>query len=103
MRVSTEDLILFVLYLKNDKEFNFTFDCLQTFNIFKYALTYAPIITAPDWTQPFELMCDASDYAVGAVLSQRKEKMVHPNYYASKTLFEVEMVWSFHNLTCFPT
>ncbi|XP_076919236.1 uncharacterized protein LOC143579953 [Bidens hawaiensis] len=41
---------------------------------------------APDWSLPFELMCDASDYAVGAVLEQRKEKHSHPIYYASRTL-----------------
>ena len=35
---------------------------------------------------PFEIMCDASDYAVGAVLGQRKDKKMHAIYYASKTL-----------------
>ena len=39
----------------------------------KDALTSAPIISAPDWTLPFELMCDASDYAIAAILGQRKE------------------------------
>ncbi|KAD4888160.1 hypothetical protein E3N88_20233 [Mikania micrantha] len=46
----------------------------------------APILIAPDWSQPFELMCDASDFAVGAVLGQRVDKDFHPIYYASKTL-----------------
>ncbi|XP_070057655.1 uncharacterized protein [Nicotiana tomentosiformis] len=41
---------------------------------------------APDWEQPFELMCDASDYAVGVVLGQRKDKVLHPIYYTSRTL-----------------
>jgi hypothetical protein len=49
-------------------------------------LVSAPIIQAPDWSQPFEIMCDASDYVVGAVLGQRKEGRVHAIYYASKTL-----------------
>ena len=39
-----------------------------------------------DWTQPFEIMCDANDYAVGAVLRQRKDKKLHVIYYASRTL-----------------
>jgi hypothetical protein len=50
------------------------------------ALVSAPIIQPPDWSQPFKIMCDASDYAVGAVLGQRKEARVHAIYYASKTI-----------------
>jgi hypothetical protein len=46
----------------------------------------APIIQPPDWSQPFEIVCDASDYAVGAVLGQRKEGRVHAVYSSSKTL-----------------
>ncbi|KAD5316739.1 hypothetical protein E3N88_16685 [Mikania micrantha] len=49
-------------------------------------LVSAPILIAPDWSQPFELMCDASDFAVGVVLGQRVDKHFHPIYYASKTL-----------------
>jgi hypothetical protein len=46
---------------------------------------------APDWSLPFEIMCDASDYAVGAVLGQRKEKKPHVIYYASRTLNSAQM------------
>ncbi|GJS64590.1 reverse transcriptase domain-containing protein [Tanacetum coccineum] len=49
-------------------------------------LTEAPILIAPDWDLPFEIMCDASDYAVGAVLGQRKTKHFQPIHYASKTM-----------------
>jgi hypothetical protein len=45
----------------------------------------------PDWNLPFEIMCDASDYAVGAVLGQRKERKVHTIYYASKTLNDAQV------------
>ncbi|CAM8929270.1 unnamed protein product [Rhodiola kirilowii] len=45
-----------------------------------------PIIQTPDWEQPFEIMCDASDYAVGVVLGQRINKKVVVIYYASRTL-----------------
>nr|GFC42020.1 reverse transcriptase domain-containing protein [Tanacetum cinerariifolium] len=44
----------------------------------------------PNWDQPFELMCDASDYAVGAVLKQRIEKHFRPIHYASKTMTQAE-------------
>nr|GFB08233.1 reverse transcriptase domain-containing protein [Tanacetum cinerariifolium] len=52
----------------------------------KEKLTEAPILIAPNWDQPFELMCDASDYAVGAVRGQRVEKHFRPIHYASKTM-----------------
>jgi len=45
-----------------------------------------PIIKPPDWTIPFEIMCDASNYALGAVLAQRVDGLSHVIYYASKTL-----------------
>ncbi|XP_070033097.1 uncharacterized protein [Nicotiana tomentosiformis] len=56
------------------------------FKELKKRLVTTPIIVAPDWEQLFELMCDASDYVVGAVLGQRKDKVIHPIYYASRTL-----------------
>ena len=46
----------------------------------------APILIAPNWELPFEMMCDASDIVVGAVLGQIKNKVFHFIYYASKTL-----------------
>ncbi|GJV27652.1 retrovirus-related pol polyprotein from transposon 17.6 [Tanacetum coccineum] len=50
----------------------------------------APILIAPNWDLPFELMCDASDFAIGAVLGQRHEKHFRPIHYASKTLIEAQ-------------
>nr|GEZ68381.1 reverse transcriptase domain-containing protein [Tanacetum cinerariifolium] len=49
-------------------------------------LTEAPILIAPNWDLPFELMCDASNFAIGAVLGQRHEKYFKPIHYASKTM-----------------
>nr|GFB26287.1 reverse transcriptase domain-containing protein [Tanacetum cinerariifolium] len=49
-----------------------------------------PILIAPNWDQPLELMCDASDYAVGAVLGQRVKKHFWPIHYASKTMNQAE-------------
>jgi hypothetical protein len=59
---------------------------LKFFNILKKALVSTPIIQPPDWSLPFEIMCDASDFAVGAVLRQTKDKKHHAIAYASKTL-----------------
>ena len=66
--------------------FEFDDPCLTSFNLLKNALISAPIIQPPDWSLPFEIMCDASDYAVGAVLGQTKNKKHHAIAYASKTL-----------------
>ncbi|KAH9781044.1 hypothetical protein KPL71_008308 [Citrus sinensis] len=71
--------------LEHDKHFHFDKDCLQAFGELKKALITAPVVISPDWTLPFELMCDASDHSVGAVLGQRKDKVFHSIYYASKT------------------
>ena len=72
--------------LEKDVDFNFDQECLEAFNTLKDKLTKAPIIIAPDWNLPFEIMCDASDFAVGAVLGQRRDKHFQPIYYASRTL-----------------
>nr|GFB17903.1 reverse transcriptase domain-containing protein [Tanacetum cinerariifolium] len=56
----------------------------------KDKLTEALILIAPNWDHPFELMCDAIDYAVGAVLGQRIEKHFWPIHYASKTMNQAE-------------
>ncbi|GJV64559.1 reverse transcriptase domain-containing protein [Tanacetum coccineum] len=65
-------------------------DCIQSFQTLKKKLTEAPILIAPDWDLPFELMCDASDFAKGAVLGQRHEKHFRPIHYASKIINEAE-------------
>jgi hypothetical protein len=77
--------------LQKDVSFYFDEKCLAAFRTLKSALVSAPIIQPPDWSQPFEIMCDASDYAVSAVLGQRKEVRVHAVYYASKTLNEAQL------------
>ena len=68
--------------LAKDVPFEFTDECLRAFEILKKALISAPIIQPPDWSLPFEIMCDASDYAVRAVLGQTKDKKHHAIAYA---------------------
>ena len=74
-----------------DQAFEFTSECKVAFEKIKNALVTAPIVVAPDWSLPFEVMCDASDWAVGAVLGQKREKIFHPIYYASKTLIDAQI------------
>ncbi|GKA74052.1 reverse transcriptase domain-containing protein [Tanacetum coccineum] len=54
--------------------FIFQKECIKTFKTLNKKLTEAPILVAPDWNLPYEIMCDASDFAVGAVLGERKSK-----------------------------
>ena len=72
--------------LSKDAPFEFSDECLKAFHILKKALVSAPIIQPPDWSLPFEIMCDASDFAIGAVLGQTKDKKHHAIVYASKML-----------------
>ena len=77
--------------LAKDTLFVFNNDCLEAFCRLKEALISAPILQPPDWTLPFEVMCDASDYAVGDVLGKRCDKQVYAIYYASHTLNEAQI------------
>ncbi|CAH9083337.1 unnamed protein product [Cuscuta epithymum] len=72
--------------LGKDVPFDFSHDCVVAFDTLKRKLTEAPILATPDWSLPFEIMCDASDQVVGAILGQTKDKHFRPIYYASKTL-----------------
>jgi hypothetical protein len=76
--------------LEKDAPFIFSPECIEAFETLKKKLTEAPILVAPDWDLPFELMCDASDFAIGAVLGQRKAKYFQPIHYASKTMTEAQ-------------
>ncbi|GKA86578.1 reverse transcriptase domain-containing protein, partial [Tanacetum coccineum] len=76
--------------LEKDTPFFFSKECIEAFQTLKKKLTEAPILVAPDWDLPFELMCDASDFAIGAVLGQRKTKHFQPIHYASKTMTDAQ-------------
>ncbi|XP_070046533.1 uncharacterized protein [Nicotiana tomentosiformis] len=70
--------------LEKDVTFNFDDACLKAFEELKKKLVAAPIIAAPDWSLQLELMCDASDHAIGAVLCQRKDMVFYSIYYAKE-------------------
>ncbi|KAI3737146.1 hypothetical protein L2E82_27141 [Cichorium intybus] len=80
--------------LQKDVDFEFSEACKKAFDQLKEMLITAPILQSPDWSLPFEIMCDASNHAVGAVLGQRKEKVPHVIYYASKTLDNAQSNYS---------
>nr|GEZ18816.1 reverse transcriptase domain-containing protein [Tanacetum cinerariifolium] len=76
--------------LENDTPFIFSQECVDAFQTLKRMFIETPILIAPDWDMPFELMCDASDFAIGAVLGQHRDKHFRPIHYASKTMTEAE-------------
>ncbi|GJX88390.1 reverse transcriptase domain-containing protein [Tanacetum coccineum] len=76
--------------LLKDAPFNFSEECIQAFDNLKRELTQAPIMIKPDWSLPFKVMCDVSDYAVRAVLGRRIDKHFKPIHYAIKTMNEAQ-------------
>ena len=74
--------------LEKDTKFDFDKSCRSAFDDFKSRLVTSPIMLTHDWNNAFEIMCDASDYAMGAVLGQRIEKISKAIYYARKTFNE---------------
>nr|GFB98298.1 DNA-directed DNA polymerase [Tanacetum cinerariifolium] len=76
--------------LEKETPFVFSKECIDAFNTLKKKLTEAPILIVPDWNLPFKLMCDAIDYAIGAVLGQHKSKHFQSIHYASKTMIEAQ-------------
>ena len=72
--------------LAKDVPFTWSQACDTAFAKLKNMLVSPPIMRSPNWNLPFEIMCDASDYAIGAVLGQREDKKAFVIYYASKTL-----------------
>ncbi|GJV05436.1 reverse transcriptase domain-containing protein [Tanacetum coccineum] len=72
--------------LEKDAIFDFNKEYIEAFKLLKEKLTNAPFMVSPDWSQPFELMYDTSDFTVEAMLGQREGKHFRPIYFASETL-----------------
>ncbi|KAL5811083.1 hypothetical protein ACOSQ4_027651 [Xanthoceras sorbifolium] len=80
--------------LIKDVPFEWTQDCQKSFENLIGLLTSTSIMQSPDWSLPFELMCDASDFVVGSILGQRKEGKTYVIYYASRTLNNAQMYYT---------
>nr|GEV64114.1 reverse transcriptase domain-containing protein [Tanacetum cinerariifolium] len=77
--------------LEKETPFMFPKDFIDDFETLKKKLTEALILVVPDCNLPFELMCDASDFVIGAVLGQCKTKHFQPIHYPSKTMTEAQI------------
>ncbi|GJY92576.1 reverse transcriptase domain-containing protein [Tanacetum coccineum] len=90
--------------LEKDTSFEFNEECHNAFELLKEKLTCAPVIVSPNWSLPFELMCDASNFTVGAILGQKEvftfdkfrsylvlsKTIVHTDHLALRHLFKKE-------------
>nr|GEX17074.1 hypothetical protein [Tanacetum cinerariifolium] len=76
--------------LEKDTPFFFSKECIEAFQTLKKKLIEAPILVTPDWDLPFELMCYASDFAIGVVLGQQKTNHFQLIHYASKTMTDAQ-------------
>nr|GEV94039.1 reverse transcriptase domain-containing protein [Tanacetum cinerariifolium] len=83
-------LVVDDLTSQKDTPFIFSKECVKAFQTLKRNLFEAPILIALDGDIPFELMCDASDFAIGAFLVQRQDKHFRPIHYASRTMTKAE-------------
>ena len=88
--------------LEKDTKFNFDVGYQSSFEKIKSRLVEAPIMAKPDWNSEFEIMCDASDYAMGAVLGQKADKMFRAIYYARKTFNELKRTTQLLKNRCWP-
>ena len=77
------------MLLKKDVPFMFNEKCRPAFKTLKSILIFTLVIITPNWSAPLELMFDVIDYTIRVVLGQRRNKMFHAIYYASKTLLVV--------------
>ena len=76
--------------LVKDAKFVWDDRCQRSFEELKLLLTTTPTVTAPNWQLPFEVICDASDFAIGVVLGQREDGKPYVIYYVRKTLNEAQ-------------
>ena len=86
--------------LTKDVLFHFNDECLFAFNRLKKKLVSTPIIASLDWSLHFKLMCDSSDFTVGAVLGQKHDKRFHVIYYASKILMRLISIMRQRKMSC---
>ena len=96
----SEKKIPLLKLLKKTKEWEWTEEQEEAFCNLKKALTMAPVLARPDFSKPFTIQCDASNFAVGAVLTQEHEDGEHPVVYVSRVLTAAERNYSTTEKEC---
>ena len=88
--------------LEKDAKFKFDESCQRSFEEIISRLVEAPIIAKLDWNKEFEIMCDASDYAMGAVLGQRTDESLRPYIMPAKPLMKLKRITQLLKRRCWP-
>ena len=84
--------------LKKDRKFEWTTECQQAFNDLKTRFTSEPILMMPDQMKPFQIECDMSKYALGAVLTQLDSNGDrHPCTFISKMFSPTKKNYEIYN------
>ena len=83
--------------LKKDQKFKWDEDCQTAFDKLKSDFSSAPILRHPDTSKPFIVEADASDYAIGGILSQEWDGKLHPIAYYSRKLTAPEINYEVHD------
>ncbi|CAB0042118.1 unnamed protein product [Trichogramma brassicae] len=86
--------------LRKDTPFVWGSDQEQAFATLKQSLSEAPVLVRPDFDKEFAIQTDASDYAIGAVLTQEREDGEHPVYYISRVLTSAERNYTVTEKEC---
>uniref|UniRef100_A0ABD2WBS4 RNA-directed DNA polymerase n=1 Tax=Trichogramma kaykai TaxID=54128 RepID=A0ABD2WBS4_9HYME len=86
--------------LRKDRPWDWAEEHKKAFEELKTALTEAPVLIRPDFTKPFSVQTDASDFAVAGVLSQEIDNEEHPIYFVSRTLNKAERNYTLTEKEC---
>uniref|UniRef100_A0ABD2WCF7 RNA-directed DNA polymerase n=1 Tax=Trichogramma kaykai TaxID=54128 RepID=A0ABD2WCF7_9HYME len=86
--------------LRKDAPFVWGADQERAFETLKQSLSEAPVLVRPDFEKEFAIQTDASDYAIGAVLTQEREDGEHPVYYISRVLTPAERNYTVTEKEC---
>jgi hypothetical protein len=84
---------------KKDVPFEWTEDCSEAIRKLKRAIKEDPVLLRPNYDAPYTLEVDASQYAIGAVLSQRNDRgKLQPIGFFSKTLIPAERNYDVYDM-----
>jgi reverse transcriptase-like protein len=83
--------------MKKQQQWSWTDNKQASFDTLKDLCCSYPVLRSPDWTKPFYMDTDASDFALGAVINQQFDNGKHPTAFHSRTLLPAEWNYDVHD------